>query len=54
MTLLRQYLRALLNARRLLLYTFLLCFALMIYTPFLIIVFRSVGRGWFGRMPMFR
>jgi putative spermidine/putrescine transport system permease protein len=50
MTLLRQYLRALLNARKLLISTFLLCFALMIYTPFLIIVFRSIGRGWFGRM----
>jgi putative spermidine/putrescine transport system permease protein len=50
MSVLRQYLRALLNARKLFVYTFLLCFALMIYTPFLIIVFRSIGRGWFGRL----
>jgi len=50
MTLLRQYLRALFNARKLFVYTFLLCFALMIYTPFLMITFRSIGRGWFGRL----
>jgi putative spermidine/putrescine transport system permease protein len=50
MTLLRQYLRALANARKLLIYTFLLCFGLMIYLPFLMIALRSVGRGWFGRL----
>ena len=46
MTLLRQYLRALLNARRLLIYTFLLCFALMIYTPFLIITLFWLAHSW--------
>jgi len=50
MTLIRQYSRALFDARKLFIYTFLLCFALMIYTPFLMIVFRSIGRGWFGRL----
>jgi putative spermidine/putrescine transport system permease protein len=50
MNLLRQYFRALLNARKLFLYTFLLCFGLIIYLPFLMIALRSVGRGWFGRL----
>jgi putative spermidine/putrescine transport system permease protein len=49
-TLLRQYLRAFSNARKLLIYTFLLCFALMIFLPFLMIALKSVGRGWFGRL----
>ena len=31
-------------------YTFLLCFALMIYLPFMMIALRSIGRGWFGRL----
>ena len=50
MTLLRQYLRAILSARKLLINTFLLCFALMIYLPFLMIGLRSIGKGWFGRL----
>jgi putative spermidine/putrescine transport system permease protein len=50
MTLLRQYLRGFANARKLLIYTVLLCFGLLIYLPFLMIVLRSVGRGWFGRL----
>jgi len=49
-TLLRQYLRAILSARKLLITTFLLCFGLMIYLPFLMIALRSIGRGWFGRL----
>jgi putative spermidine/putrescine transport system permease protein len=49
MTLIRQYLNAILRGRKLLIQTLLLCFALMIYTPFLMIALRSVGRGWFGR-----
>jgi putative spermidine/putrescine transport system permease protein len=50
MTLLRQYLRAIVSARKLLVYTFLLCLALLIYLPFLMIVLRSVGKRWFGRL----
>jgi putative spermidine/putrescine transport system permease protein len=50
MSLIRQYARGLLNGRRLLVYTFLLCFALIIYLPFLMIILRSVGKGWFGRL----
>jgi putative spermidine/putrescine transport system permease protein len=50
MTIGRQYLRSLRNARKLLLYTFLLCFALLIYLPFVMIVLRSIGKGWFGRL----
>jgi putative spermidine/putrescine transport system permease protein len=50
MTLLRRYWRAILDGRRLLIYTFLLCFALIIYLPFVMILLRSVGRGWFGRL----
>jgi len=50
MKLIRQYLTAILNARKLLVYTFLLCFALMIYLPFLMIALKSIGRGWFGRL----
>ncbi len=45
MTLLRQYIKAILSARKLLIYTFLLCFGLMIYLPFLMIMLKSVGRG---------
>ncbi|MDH7486466.1 MAG: ABC transporter permease [Anaerolineae bacterium] len=50
MTLIRQYLKALWRGRRLLIYTFLLCFALLIYLPFLMIALKSIGRGWFGRL----
>jgi putative spermidine/putrescine transport system permease protein len=49
MTLIRQYVNAILRGRKLLVQTLLLCFALMIYTPFIMIALRSVGRGWFGR-----
>jgi putative spermidine/putrescine transport system permease protein len=52
MTLIRDCLGAISvpRARRLLVHTFLLCFALMIYLPFLMITLRSIGRGWFGRL----
>lgn len=50
MTLVRQYLRALADARKLFIYTFLLCFGLVIYLPFVMIALRSIGRGWFGRL----
>ncbi len=50
MTVLRQYLQALWRARRSLVYVFLLCFALLIYMPFLMILLKSFGRGWFGRL----
>ena len=49
MTLVRQYISAIFRGRRLLVSTLMLCFALMIYTPFMMIALRSVGRGWFGR-----
>lgn len=49
MTLVRQYINAILRGRKLLVQTLLLCFALMIYTPFMMIALRSVGRGWFGK-----
>jgi putative spermidine/putrescine transport system permease protein len=50
MTLVRQYINAILRGRKLLVQTLLLCFALMIYTPFMMIALRSVGRGWFGKV----
>lgn len=50
MTLIRQYLKAIWGGRKLLTYTFLLCFGLLIYLPFLMIVLKSIGRGWFGRL----
>jgi putative spermidine/putrescine transport system permease protein len=52
MTLIRRYVKAfsMPSARKLLVYTFLLCFGLMIYLPFMMIALRSVGRGWFGRL----
>ncbi|MDY7075945.1 MAG: ABC transporter permease [Chloroflexota bacterium] len=50
MTLIRQYLKSIWSARKLLIYTFLLCFALAIYLPFLMIALRSIGRGWFGKL----
>lgn len=49
MTLLRQYARALLDAKRLLIYTFVLSFLLFIWTPFVMIALKSVGKGWFGK-----
>jgi putative spermidine/putrescine transport system permease protein len=45
----KKYLQALLNARKLLIYTFLWCFFLYIMSPFLIIMVKSVGKGWFGQ-----
>ncbi len=50
MTLIRECVDALWRARRSLVYVFLLCFALLIYMPFLMIALKSVGRGWFGRL----
>lgn len=50
MTLIRQYLKAIWSGRKLLVYTFLLCFGLLIYLPFLMIALKSIGRGWFGRL----
>ncbi|MBC7259014.1 MAG: ABC transporter permease [Chloroflexi bacterium] len=50
MRILRQYLKALLNAKKLLAYTFLLCFFLWVTTPFLMILLKSVGRNWFGKL----
>ncbi len=50
MTWIRSYLKAISNARKLLIYTSLLCFALLIYMPFLMIALKSIGRGWFGRL----
>jgi putative spermidine/putrescine transport system permease protein len=50
MNLIRQYLKAILSARNLLLQTFLFCFALTIYTPFAMIALKSVAKGWFGKM----
>ncbi len=47
---LRQYLQALLNAKKLLAYTFLLCFFLWVTTPFLMILLKSFGRNWFGKL----
>jgi len=48
--LLRQYLKAIWSGRRLLIFTFLLCFGLLIYMPFLMIALKSIGKGWFGRL----
>lgn len=50
MKLARRYIQALFDGRKLLIHTILLCFALIIYLPFLMIVLRSIGRGWFGRL----
>ena len=50
MTLIRQYLGAVWSGRKLLIYTFLLCFGLLIYLPFMMIALRSIGKGWFGRL----
>ncbi len=49
MRLLRQYARALLDARKLLIYTFLTSFFLFIWTPFAMIALKSVGKDWFGK-----
>jgi hypothetical protein len=49
MNLLRQYIQSILNARKLFIVTFLLCFGLFIYAPFTIMLLRSVGKDWFGK-----
>jgi putative spermidine/putrescine transport system permease protein len=49
-SLLRRYWDAIWRARRSLAYVFLLCFALLIYMPLVMIALKSVGRGWFGRL----
>ncbi|MBC8447858.1 MAG: ABC transporter permease [Chloroflexi bacterium] len=50
MTLIRQYFKAIWSGRKLLIFTFLLCFGLLIYLPFLMIALKSIGKGWFGRL----
>jgi putative spermidine/putrescine transport system permease protein len=50
MSTLKQYLRALFDAKKLLAYTFLLSFFLWVTTPFLMIALKSVGRNWFGKL----
>lgn len=50
MSLGRPYARALWDARLLLTYTLLVSLTLFIAAPFLMIVLRSVGKGWFGRL----
>jgi putative spermidine/putrescine transport system permease protein len=49
MTTARQYARALIDAKKLLIYTFLLSFFLYIMAPFGMILVKSVGKDWFGR-----
>jgi putative spermidine/putrescine transport system permease protein len=49
-TLTRAYLRGLWEGKLVLAYTLLLSFALLIIAPFLMILLRSVGKGWFGRL----
>ena len=50
MSLARPYARALWDARLLLAYTLLVSLTLFIAAPFLMILLRSVGKGWFGRL----
>jgi putative spermidine/putrescine transport system permease protein len=50
MKLARQYLQSLFNAKRLLIFTFLASFALFIYSPFIMVLLKSVGKGWFGKL----
>ncbi len=50
MNLLRIYVKSILRGRKVLIYTFLLCFGLIIYVPFIMIMLRSVGKNWFGRL----
>jgi len=50
MKLARQYLQSLLNAKKLLILTFLGSFALFIYSPFMMVLLKSVGKGWFGKL----
>jgi putative spermidine/putrescine transport system permease protein len=47
---LKQYLRALLDAKKLLAYTFLLCFFLWVSMPFVMIALKSIGKNWFGKL----
>lgn len=44
-----QYIRAILNAKKLLIYTFLSSLFLYIASPFLMIFLKSFGKGWFGK-----
>ena len=46
----RTYTRGLWNGRLLLTYTLLACLSLFIFSPFVVIVVKSVGKGWFGKL----
>lgn len=50
MTLAKQYWRALFHAKKAFAYALLWGFFLWIATPFLIVLLKSVGKGWFGRL----
>jgi len=38
------------NGRKILSYTFLVCLAIAIFSPFLVIFVKSIGKGWFGKL----
>jgi putative spermidine/putrescine transport system permease protein len=46
----RQYLQSLLNAKKLLVFAFLASFVLYIYAPFAMVLLKSVGKDWFGKL----
>ncbi len=46
----RRYARGLWNGRVILSYTLLACLSLFIFSPFALIIVKSFGKGWFGKL----
>jgi putative spermidine/putrescine transport system permease protein len=46
----RTYTRAVWNGRLILSYTLLVCLSIVIFSPFAVIIVKSFGKGWFGKL----
>lgn len=46
----KTYTRGLWNGRAILSYTFLVCLSVVIFSPFMVIIVKSFGKGWFGKL----
>jgi putative spermidine/putrescine transport system permease protein len=46
----RTYTRAVWNGRLILSYTLLACLSIVIFSPFAVIIVKSFGKGWFGKL----
>jgi putative spermidine/putrescine transport system permease protein len=46
----KTYTRGLWNGRLILSYTLLVCLSIVIFSPFVVIIVKSFGKGWFGKL----